>query len=280
MLTAALLVAAWKFIAYQRHKGTVQYYVYFENILGLQPSAKVMIQGVPVGRIEELSLDDPYKVKLTLRIKDEVKLWEGSHASLANDGINGEKQVDLWVGDGDALIEPGSILGSKLDSNLLPLDHRISPILETSRFLLASSEAGLRGFLYALNSGLIRGTARGLLDIEDQLLDLEAKIEEAGSSTDRFTQSMRSSLSSLVQVQEELRQEPFERAAAITEGLAEAAASLPTGNALSSLDAANPSQVLSKPLIDPRSYQSLVNRIQALHAEIKALKLEETDSVD
>lgn len=219
LVLVLLVFAGWKFFEFQRQKGWKEYLVYFEDVEGIQPASKVMIQGVPVGKIQAIDLVDPHRIRISLYIDAEQEIREGALAYLANDGVNGEKRIDIIQGEGSGTLEPGSILGSRLDSNLLPLNHRISPMLETARFLLASSEAGLRGFHYALNSGLLQGAARSLLNMEDQLLDWEMRTDKAWDRSGRWAKDMQASTSSLNRLGQSLEEDPLRKVLDQTDSL-------------------------------------------------------------
>lgn len=226
LVLLVLALGGWKLFEYQRQRGWEEYLVYFEDVEGLQPASPVKIKGVTVGKIRSLELVDPYRVKLSLLIREDQEIQAGALAFLANDGVNGEKRVDIIQGEDSAILAPGSVLGSRLDSNLLPLNHRISPMLETARFLLASSEAGLRGFHYALNSGLLQGAARTLLEMEDQLLDWEKSLESAPEQGKDWAQDLRASSARLHQLDQVLDEEPLQKMQNQTDSLVPASQAL------------------------------------------------------
>jgi phospholipid/cholesterol/gamma-HCH transport system substrate-binding protein len=76
---------------------------------GLKAGASVEIAGVPVGRVERITLAD-YKARVHLSIRPEVKLAADSIASIKTRGLIGEKFVQLSPGGSDTLVPPGGRL--------------------------------------------------------------------------------------------------------------------------------------------------------------------------
>lgn len=76
---------------------------------GLKAGASVEIAGVPIGRVDRITLAD-YQARLHLRIRPEVKLTDDSIVSIKTRGLIGEKFVQISPGGSDRVIPPGGRL--------------------------------------------------------------------------------------------------------------------------------------------------------------------------
>jgi phospholipid/cholesterol/gamma-HCH transport system substrate-binding protein len=81
----------------------------FPAVGGLKAGATVEIAGVPVGRVDRISLAD-YQARLHLRIRPDVKLADDSIVSIKTRGLIGEKFVQINPGGSDRMVLPGGRL--------------------------------------------------------------------------------------------------------------------------------------------------------------------------
>ena len=79
----------------------------FDSVSGLKPGATVEIAGVEVGRVKAITLKEDRGV-VTLSIRNDVKLFSDTIASIKTRGIIGEKFVSLSPGGGGEVLQPGS----------------------------------------------------------------------------------------------------------------------------------------------------------------------------
>jgi phospholipid/cholesterol/gamma-HCH transport system substrate-binding protein len=97
--------------------------VVFDSAAGLNKKTDVRMAGVPVGKIEDISLQKDGKARVTLDVDERVPLHENASARVANLGLLGEKYVELDSGtlttplrSGDITLhgtQPASIDGSR-----------------------------------------------------------------------------------------------------------------------------------------------------------------------
>lgn len=79
----------------------------FDSVSGLKPGATVEIAGVEVGRVKAITLKEDRGL-VTLSIRNEVKLFSDTIASIKTRGIIGEKFVSLSLGGGGEVLQAGS----------------------------------------------------------------------------------------------------------------------------------------------------------------------------
>ncbi|OGS17987.1 MAG: hypothetical protein A3J83_09290 [Elusimicrobia bacterium RIFOXYA2_FULL_40_6] len=76
-------------------------YITFNDVSNLMDKAWVRISGVKVGKVESISLYEK-KVKVTVWIKDSIKIHNDGAASIQSTGILGVKYLELTLGSDDA----------------------------------------------------------------------------------------------------------------------------------------------------------------------------------
>jgi len=93
--------------------GSDNYYLSarFQSVSGLKKGARVEIAGVPVGAVDEISLDREKQVALVrFKIKKNVILTDDVIASVKTSGLIGDKYIMFSPGGSDMLLENGDII--------------------------------------------------------------------------------------------------------------------------------------------------------------------------
>lgn len=96
----------------------------FDKIDGLSVGGEVRMGGIPVGRVESLSLDENFRAVTGLRILPGVEIPDDTAAAVHTDGLFGAKFITLDPGGGDNLTSGGEITvtqGSLVLQDLLGL---------------------------------------------------------------------------------------------------------------------------------------------------------------
>jgi len=78
----------------------------FSNSGGLKTGSSVLIAGVEVGRIKDISLED-YQARVVMNINDAIQIQEDAIASIKTRGLIGEKFVEITPGGSEVLISSG-----------------------------------------------------------------------------------------------------------------------------------------------------------------------------
>ena len=81
----------------------------FTNVGGLKAGASVVIAGVDVGRVKEITLED-YEAKVVMRIQEGLELQEDAIASVRTKGMIGEKFIQISPGGSEEIVPPGGRL--------------------------------------------------------------------------------------------------------------------------------------------------------------------------
>ncbi|MDL2209595.1 outer membrane lipid asymmetry maintenance protein MlaD [Desulfovibrio sp. OttesenSCG-928-O18] len=70
----------------------------FDSTTGLRSGANVEIAGVSVGKVTKIELDEEYNSRVSMRIRDGVKISGDTGAAIKTSGLIGDKYVSLTPG--------------------------------------------------------------------------------------------------------------------------------------------------------------------------------------
>ncbi|MBE1237182.1 outer membrane lipid asymmetry maintenance protein MlaD [Phaeovibrio sulfidiphilus] len=83
----------------------------FQKVGGLEVGADVRLNGVKIGTVSGLALDESsYEVQTTLSIAPDVHIPDDTQASIVNDGFLGGQYVRLEPGHSSTTLESGATL--------------------------------------------------------------------------------------------------------------------------------------------------------------------------
>lgn len=83
-----------------------QVHAIFSNSGGLKTGASIVIAGVDVGRVKNISLED-YQARVVLNLPLGVEIQEDAIASIKTKGLIGEKYIEITPGGSEKIIPPG-----------------------------------------------------------------------------------------------------------------------------------------------------------------------------
>lgn len=121
------------------------YYVYYDNVNGLEKSAPVTIDGFKVGQVRNVEFDyeHPGKIKVLLAVDKKLQLPEDSYAELASTLMSGA-YVNIKMGHSKKMLAVGSDipsveskdLFSSLSTDVMPSVNNILPRVDSLLFNL------------------------------------------------------------------------------------------------------------------------------------------------
>ncbi|THH41678.1 MlaD family protein [Neolewinella litorea] len=233
LAVVAILLAFWGFKFIQGSNlftSSQTYYVEYKDVAGLTVGTPVQISGVSVGSVKAIQLDQQKKlVVVTLEVRKNVNIPEGTRAYITTVSLLGEKAVELQYerpcfGDGDCA-ESGSFLtgsskgilasflGTDPDGDpasaikdqvteavdslqwTLFSEESNNPIARSSRDLAVTMEnlkattAQLQAIMNA-NSRQINSTFRNLESLTGALSDKEESISSIIDNADTLTSNL------------------------------------------------------------------------------------------
>ena len=82
-------------------------YARFGSVSGLREGSPIEIDGIEVGRVERLTLDQEKQLALiTLKIRKGVKVYDDASAAIKTAGLIGDKFVKIDPGGGGEVLKP------------------------------------------------------------------------------------------------------------------------------------------------------------------------------
>ena len=119
---------------------TKNFYTNYTNIVGLQESAVVQINGFIVGKVTSITLQPDKTIKVGFNVQKEINIPTGSFAQLAtNDLISGAKVISLKLSESTQFIpEEGLVQGKESEGILDNLSETVAPLMGTVKSTLVT----------------------------------------------------------------------------------------------------------------------------------------------
>jgi phospholipid/cholesterol/gamma-HCH transport system substrate-binding protein len=102
----------------------VSYVAYYEYGNDIKPGTQVTLNGIDVGEVKSVTIDDENRVKVELTVakKYREKIREDSIAKIVRPLVIGNKQISISAGtSGTEVIRPGAVINSEESSELVDL---------------------------------------------------------------------------------------------------------------------------------------------------------------
>lgn len=137
-----------------RFDRTSTYSALFSSASGLQSASNVTADGVPVGRVDSVSLDDHNNAKVTFTIDSSVPLTQGVHATIRYRNLTGDQYVNLTQGPaGLPALAPGGTIPVSRTTPSLDLDALLGGFNPLFQGLQPAQVNQLTGELVAVMQG-------------------------------------------------------------------------------------------------------------------------------
>lgn len=96
------------------------YYLYFDDVSGLEKSAPVSIDGFKVGIVREISYDydNPGKIKVLVAVNKKLHIPEDSYGEMGSTLMSGAF-IDIKLGKSKKMLDVGSDIPSKASKDLM-----------------------------------------------------------------------------------------------------------------------------------------------------------------
>jgi phospholipid/cholesterol/gamma-HCH transport system substrate-binding protein len=183
LLYATFNLKDWGF---QRVEGERMYSL-FDSVAGLDKNAPVKMAGVPVGKVEEMRLENS-KAQVIYRIQPGVQIPEGSQAAVRATGLLGDKYIEILPGKGPGfLAAEARIPQQEGTADLDALINRFGAVADDVKAVTASLRAAL-------------GSAEG----EQSLKDMVAHFRAMAANLDLIVAENREAIKGTIANAEEL----------------------------------------------------------------------------
>lgn len=209
VIIVVVLIAGWFII---RKSGfttkNYQYYAYYKTVKGLQASSSVEMHGVRIGKIADIDLNDSNDVRVTLSIRKNIQIPEGTIAVLSSGGVTGERIIELHAGKGPGMLHDFSTISTLLDTNTKQSSIQITPYIQTAKSILSNADTTLRGLKKLIGSGVVSPLAKGINALEGVTDKYEAVSEKLNKQTDGIAGGMQNASASAAKIEKNSREWP------------------------------------------------------------------------
>ncbi|MGD0283085.1 MAG: MlaD family protein, partial [Dissulfurispiraceae bacterium] len=83
----------------------------FDSVSGLREGSAIEIDGIEVGRVAQMTLDqEKQSALITLKIRKGVKVYDDASATIKTSGLIGDKFVKIDPGGGGELLRPAGTI--------------------------------------------------------------------------------------------------------------------------------------------------------------------------
>jgi phospholipid/cholesterol/gamma-HCH transport system substrate-binding protein len=175
ILTIVLFIWGYSFLKGKDLLNKYQtFYVEYDNVEGLAPSASVTINGLVVGRVTKITLNkDTGKLMVQLQLKTDFPISKTSTALIYKPGFIDGKQVAIEPNFNDKSVSAdGQILVGKSELDLTDaLKKQLLPLQSKFEKLLKNSDNLLTGFNNVLD-------VKGQADLKKSLSELSSTMEQ------------------------------------------------------------------------------------------------------
>ncbi len=264
--------------------GENEYYAYYEDVQGLQPSSPVQVKGMSVGRVSDIRLNGNDKVKVTIAINKKTKIPQGSVAKLISMDLLGSKAVSLELSNSSVTAEDESTLAAEIEGGIIDaLSVEITPLLRDMRHAVGTLDSVLITVNNVLDPQSKAYLAQSIANLDATMANfsqLSASLNAEGAQLQGIIRNANSITSNLASNNEQITQ-IINNAASVTNQLSAAQIDRTMGEFQAA--AHNLTTVLNKVnskdgslgllVNDPNMYNNLnssLNTLNALMADIQA----------
>lgn len=188
-----MLILIIYFIGKQKNLFTSTFHVrsQFQNVSGLQIGNFVRFDGINIGTVDDISIQNDTTVNVVMTLKESVRrfLRADSKASIGTDGLMGDKLIQIAAGTDNAGPLKNNQLAGINPPNMSEIMAKIEGITTNAQVITDN----LAGLIYKLNNG--QGSLGQLLN-SDQL---GKSIESTAASANRAVNSINQAASGLNQ---------------------------------------------------------------------------------
>ena len=120
------------------------FYLRFSQVSTLVLDDPVKVNGVKMGKVEDISLAG-HRVVVRIRLRTDVKIPKDSEIRVQNIGIMGERQIGMILGDAESYWTPGDTINGQFDAGIAEALGLAGEVCDSTKVLLESVKEALNG---------------------------------------------------------------------------------------------------------------------------------------
>lgn len=147
--------------------GEKEYYVFYDNVQGLQPSSQVQVKGMSIGRVSAIELNGDKKVRVTIAIPKSRAIPRGSLATLTSTDLLGTKAIALTLSNNKEIAEENETLPSAIEGGIIDaISVEITPLLQDIRHAVGTLDTVLVGVNGVLDAKAQENLRRSIANLD------------------------------------------------------------------------------------------------------------------
>ena len=120
------------------------FYLRFTQVSTLVLDDPVKVNGVKMGKVEDISLAG-HRVVVRIRLRTDVKIPKDSEVRVQNIGIMGDRQIGMILGDAETYWAPGDTINGQFDAGIAEALGLAGEVCDSTKVLLESVKEALNG---------------------------------------------------------------------------------------------------------------------------------------
>jgi len=181
---------------------TYKYHIVYDNIDGLTASNPVLLNGLNVGRVQEIKLlqNRQNHLLVTIDVQKGIVIPQGTGAVLADGGLLGGKVIHLSMGTGAPMKDGDTLMAKKESGISAVLQEKALPLVSHADSLIKNLDLVVGGFQ---ETGLILNQV--LKNYNQTGTSLQGLLNENRTNLLAMTSNLNKLTTSLVETEKELK---------------------------------------------------------------------------
>jgi phospholipid/cholesterol/gamma-HCH transport system substrate-binding protein len=151
------------------------FYAKYNQVNGLVDANFVMVNGVKVGEVRDISfMDIKGRVLVEFAINNNLKIPRNSIARIYNSDVLGSKAIELVLGDSTVMAESGDTLKSSIQASITEeVSYQMLPLKKKAESLMSSMDSVLAVIQYIFNEKTRENLQRSFESIKNAIKSIE-----------------------------------------------------------------------------------------------------------
>jgi phospholipid/cholesterol/gamma-HCH transport system substrate-binding protein len=151
------------------------FYAVYNQVNGLVDANWVMINGVKVGEVRDISfIDTKGRVLVQFSIDSKIKIPRNSISRIYNSDVLGSKAIEIVLGDSSVLAKSGDTLRSQIQPSITEeVSYQMLPLKRKAESLMASLDSALAVIQYVFNESTRENLKHSFESIKNTISNLE-----------------------------------------------------------------------------------------------------------
>lgn len=168
------------------------FYARYEKIEGLDGSCPVELNGMEIGKVRKISLQQDYSMVVEFRINEDVKIPKNSIAKIISKGIMGNMAIKIDITKESGYHSSGDTLFSAIEMSLTEqVSREVAPVKKKAEELLADIDT----LIISIQTVLSKKTTQSLKKSIESIRTTISYLEGTAFSLDTLMRGQKSKIS-------------------------------------------------------------------------------------